>query len=101
MDKTREAPGRREPHDFSPLERGVLAYTEAMTMTEPTVTDDMVARCGDQLGDAALVELTAVIAFANLIARSRVALGMDSDGFTAARRLKPLAQPGTLRGEPR
>jgi alkylhydroperoxidase family enzyme len=70
-----------------------LAYAEAMTVTEPTVTDEMVASLRAQLGDAALVELTAVIAFANFTTRSNVALGIESDGFAAACGLKPLARP--------
>ena len=46
-----------------------------------------------QLGEAALVELTAVVAFANFTTRPNVALGIESDGFAAACGLKPLAQP--------
>jgi hypothetical protein len=49
-----------------------------------------------QLGDAALVELSAVIAFANFTTRPNVALGIESDGFAAACGLKPLAQPATV-----
>jgi alkylhydroperoxidase family enzyme len=93
MDKAREVPRWRESDVFSSLEREVLAYAEAMTMTEPTVTDDMVASLRDQLGDAALVELTAVIAFANFTTRPNVALGIESDGFAAACGLRPLATP--------
>lgn len=92
MDKAREIPRWRESEAFSPLEREVLAYAEAMSTTEPTVTDEMVASLRDQLGAAAVVELTAVIAFANLTTRSNVALGIESDGFAAACGLKPLAQ---------
>jgi alkylhydroperoxidase family enzyme len=92
MDKAREVPRWREADVFSPLEREVLAYAEAMTVTEPTVTDDMVASLRAQLGEAALVELTAVIAFANFTTRGNVALGIESDGFAAACGLKPLAQ---------
>jgi len=44
-------------------------------------------------GDAALIELTAIIAFANFTTRPNVALGIESDGFAAACGLKPLAQP--------
>ena len=40
---------------------------------------------------AALVELTAFIALANFMARSNVAMGIDSQGFSAACDLKPLA----------
>jgi alkylhydroperoxidase family enzyme len=93
MEKAREVPRWRESAMFSPLEREVLAYAEAMTTTEPTVTDDMVASLRAQLGDAALVELTAVIAYANFTTRPNVALGIESDGFAAACGLKPLARP--------
>jgi len=91
MTKAREIPRWRDSDVFSPLEREVLAYAEAMTETEPTVTDEMVASLRDQLGDSALVELTAVIAFANFTTRPNVALGIESDGFAAACGLKPLA----------
>lgn len=84
MDKAREIPRWRESGAFSLLEREVLAYAEAMTVTEPTVTDEMVASLRAQLGDAALVELTAVIEFANFTTRPNVALGIESDGFAAA-----------------
>jgi alkylhydroperoxidase family enzyme len=96
MDKAREVPRWREAEVFSPLEREALAYAEAMTTTEPTVTDEMVASLRAQLGDAALVELTTVIAFANFTTRPNVALGIESDGFAAACGLKPLAQPTAL-----
>ncbi|MBZ5738773.1 carboxymuconolactone decarboxylase family protein [Nocardioides mangrovi] len=92
MDKAREIPRWRESAAFSPLEREVLAYAEAMTETEPTVTDEMVASLRTQLGDAAVVELTAVIAFANFTTRGNVALGIESDGFAAACGLRPLAE---------
>src|SRR5690242_19795317 len=55
MDKAREVPRWRESEAFTPLEREVLAYAEAMTVTEPTVTDEMVASLRRQLGEAALV----------------------------------------------
>ena len=97
--KAREVPRWRESHAFSPLEREVLAYAEAMTVTEATVTDEMVASLRAQLGDAALVELTAVIAFANFTTRPNVALGIESDGFAAACGLRPLATP-TAVGSP-
>jgi alkylhydroperoxidase family enzyme len=95
--KAREIPRWREPGAFTQLEREVLAYAEAMTTTEPTVTDAMVASLRAQLGDAALVELTAVVAFANLTTRTNVALGIESDGFAAACGLEPLA-PATAVG---
>ena len=93
MDKAREVPRWRESAAFSSLERDVLEYAEAMTVTPPTVTDEMVAGLRHQLGDAALVELSAVIAFANFTTRPNIAMGIESDGFAAACGLKPLAQP--------
>jgi alkylhydroperoxidase family enzyme len=97
MEKAREIPRWRVADVFSPLEREVLAYAEAMTETEPTVTDEMVASLRDQLGDAAVIELTAAIAFANFTTRGNVALGIESDGFAAACGLRPMADPTTQR----
>ena len=91
MDKAREVPRWRDSDAFTPLERDVLAYAEAMSQTPPTVTDEMVASLLDQLGPEALVELTTVIGFANLTTRSNVALGIESEGFSAACGLRPLA----------
>ncbi len=93
MDKAREVPRWRESDVFTALERDVMGYAEAMTQTEPTVTDDMVARLLEQLGEAAVVELTAIVAFANFTTRANVAMGIESDGFAAACGLKPLAEP--------
>jgi alkylhydroperoxidase family enzyme len=93
MDKAREIPRWRESEAFSPLEREVLGYAEAMTTTPPTVTDEMVASLRELLGDASLVELTAIIGFANLTTRPNVALGIESDGFAAACGLRPLSRP--------
>ena len=62
LEKAREVPRWRESDVFTPLEREVMAYAEAMTQTPPTVTDEMSARLLEQLGAPALVELTAVIA---------------------------------------
>jgi hypothetical protein len=51
-----------------------------------------VARLRAELGPAAVVELTAVIAFANMTTRGNVALGIESDGFAAACGLPPLVE---------
>jgi len=93
LDKAREAPRWRDSAVFTPLERAVLGYAEAMTQTPPTVTDEMVAGLLEQLGEAAVVELTAFIALANMNARGNVALGIESEGFAASCDLKPPATP--------
>ena len=52
-----------------------------MTATPPTVTDEMVAGLREELDDAQLVELTAMIAAENLFSRTNSALGLTSQGF--------------------
>ncbi len=89
--KAREVPRWRESEVFTPLERDVMAYAEGMSQTPPTVTDEQSAALLDRIGPAALVELTAFIALANLYSRTNVALGVESQGFSAACDLKPLA----------
>lgn len=89
--KAREVPRWRESDVFTPLERDVLEYAEAMTATPPTVTDELSARLLDALGPAALVELTAFIAVANLMTRTNTAFGIESQGFAASCGLEPLA----------
>ena len=91
LDKAREVPRWRESTRFTPLERDVMEYAEAMSQTPPTVTDELSAALLDQLGAPALVELTAYIALANLYTRTNTALGIESQGFAAACDLAPLA----------
>ena len=93
LDKAREVPRWRTSDVFTPLERDVMGYAEAMSQTPPEVTDEQVARLLDQLGASALVELTAYISLANFYARTNVAMGVESDGFAAACGLPPLAEP--------
>ncbi len=84
MTKASQVTRWRESDVFTPLERDVLEYAEAMTNTPPTVTDELSASLLEQLGPAALVELTAFIAFSNFATRSNTALGIESQGFSAA-----------------
>lgn len=57
--KAREVPRWRTSSAFTPLERRVMDYAAAMSQTPTTVTDDLSAALLDDLGAAALVELTA------------------------------------------
>ncbi|TSE01140.1 carboxymuconolactone decarboxylase family protein [Skermania sp. ID1734] len=95
MNKAREVPRWRESNAFTQRERDVMEYAEAMTTTPPTVDDDMVANLLAQLGEAAMVELTAFIAVANMNARGNVALGIESEGYAQSCDLKPLAERST------
>jgi alkylhydroperoxidase family enzyme len=91
LTKASQVPRWRESAAFTPLERDVLEYAEAMTNTPPTVTDELSASLLERLGPAALVELTALIAFANQATRANVALGVTSQGFSDACEI-PLAK---------
>ena len=70
------------PH-YSDDERAAIAYADAMTSTPLGVTDEQVSELRRAVGEAALVELTALIALENLRARTNHALGIGSQGFCA------------------
>ncbi len=91
--KAREVPRWRDSAVFTPLERQVMEYAEAMSRTPSAVTDELADALLVQLGPAALVELTAIVAFANMSSRTNAALGIEAQGFSASCGLQPLAQP--------
>jgi alkylhydroperoxidase family enzyme len=93
--KAREVPRWRQSDVFTPLERDVMEYAEAMSTTPLTVTDELSARLLNALGPAGLVDLTTVIAVENYMARSNLAMGIESEGFADACGLKPLAVAAT------
>lgn len=90
--KASEVPRWRESKVFTSLERDVMEYAEAMSETTPHVPEELSARLLKRLGAPALVELTAVVAFANMSTRSNTALGIEAQGFSSACKL-PLARP--------
>ncbi|MGY1620468.1 carboxymuconolactone decarboxylase family protein [Geodermatophilus sp. SYSU D00691] len=92
LDKAREVPRWRVSDVFTPLERDVMEYAEAMSRTPIEVTDELSARLLDQLGAPALLELTAFIALANFYTRSNVAMGIEAAGLAASCQLRPLAE---------
>jgi alkylhydroperoxidase family enzyme len=92
LTKASEVPRWRASTVFTPLERDVLAYAEAMSVTPPEVTDELATRLLDQLGAPAMVELTAVVGFANSSTRTNTALGIESQEFSKVCAL-PLARP--------
>ena len=97
LDKVREVPRWRESEVFTPLERDVMEYAEAMTATPPTVTDDLSTRLREQLGTTALVELTKMIAVENERSRFNSAAGLASQGYSDVCEI-PLAVPGSAVG---
>jgi AhpD family alkylhydroperoxidase len=97
--KASELPRWRESPVFTPLERDVMEYAEAMSETPTRVTDELSARLLEQLGAPAMVELTASVAFANMTTRSNTALGIEAQGFSKACTL-PLAKPAARYATP-
>ena len=92
--KVREVPRWRDSDAFTPLERDVLAYAEAMSTTPLTVTDEMTAHLLEQLGAPAVVELTQMVALENMRSRFNSAAGLQSQGYSDVCEL-PLAVPST------
>ncbi len=79
--KLRAVPTWRDSDVLTDLERRVVEYAEAMSTTPMGVTDEMVAGLRRDLDDAALVELTTMVAVENSRARANSALGLHSQGF--------------------
>ncbi|MFJ5222880.1 carboxymuconolactone decarboxylase family protein [Streptomyces sp. NPDC088400] len=85
LDKISKVPRWRDHRDaFSELERLVMAYAEAMTETEPAVTDELAAALLQPLGEAAFVELTLMVSLENFRSRTNSAFGLTSQGFSDA-----------------
>ncbi|MFE0171339.1 carboxymuconolactone decarboxylase family protein [Streptomyces sp. NPDC059002] len=89
--KASQVPNWRASDVFTPLEREVMEYAEAMSSTPPTVSDELSASLLTQLGPAGLVELTVFIGFANLAARVNTAHGITSQGYSESCTI-PLAE---------
>ena len=58
-----------------------MEYAEAMTVTPPTVTDELTAGLRSALGEKAFIELTMMVAIENQRSRFNSALGLTSQGF--------------------
>ena len=93
--KASQVPGWRESDVFTPLERDVLEYAEAMTSTPTAVTDELYARLLGQLGPAAMVELTVFVGFANLAGRVNTAHGIASQGYSEVCQIPLIRRPET------
>lgn len=89
--KAREVPRWRESAVFTPVERRVMEYAEAMSQTPPAVSDELAAALLTDLGAPALLELTFRVGAMNMTARGNVALGIRSQEFSASCGLPPLA----------
>lgn len=81
--KLRAVADWRESDAFDDDERAVLAYSEAMTATPPTVTDDQVADLVERLGTKATVELTQIVALENMRSRFNASVGLEDQGYSS------------------
>jgi AhpD family alkylhydroperoxidase len=98
--KVSQVPVWRDSEVFEPLERDVMEYAEAMSVTPPAVTDWMVEKLLDQLGPAAVVELTQMIALENMRSRFNSAAGLQSQGYSDVCEIplaRPAARPAAVR----
>ena len=91
LEKVRQVPVWRDSAAFTDLERDVMAYAEAMTVTPPTADDAMVEGLVQRLGVEAVVELTYFVALENLRSRFNSAMGLATQGFSDRCELAPLA----------
>jgi AhpD family alkylhydroperoxidase len=82
VSKLREVPRWRESEVFTDLEREVMEYAEAMTVTPPQVTDELAESLRTQLGNDGFVEVTMMVAVENERSRFNSALGLTSQGFS-------------------
>ena len=66
---------------FSELEKAVLEYADRLTATPAEVPDELYERLRRELGEAALVDLTAEIAIENYRARFNRGFDVRSQGY--------------------
>lgn len=81
VSKLEQVPRWQDSDAFTDLERQVMEYAEAVSVTPPTVTDELAEKLRTALGDEAFVELTMMVAVENQRSRLNSALGLTSQGF--------------------
>jgi alkylhydroperoxidase family enzyme len=81
MEKAEQLADWRESAVFTEVERAALEYTEAMTMSDQRVSDELMAGLRRHFDDDAIVELTGLIAYQNLSSKFNAALDVPSQGF--------------------
>jgi alkylhydroperoxidase family enzyme len=67
---------------FNELERLVLRYAVAMTLTPVQVPDDLFASLRKHFDERQMVELTSAIAWENYRARFDHSFGIEAEGFS-------------------
>jgi len=85
----------RESDLYSPREKAALDYAEAMTRSDRSVDDALMAHLKQHFDDDAIVELTGLVAFQNLSSKFNSALDVAPQGFCRLDLEQP-AQQGAL-----
>lgn len=67
---------------FSELEKLALRYAVALSDTPAEVSDELFAALRSQLNEAQLVELTAIVAWENFLARFNRGFAVEAEGFS-------------------
>ena len=81
MDRVQALENWRESELFTPEERAILAYAEAVTRSDMGVSDEMVEELKQYMDDDGVVELTALICFQNMSSKFNSALDVPPQGF--------------------
>lgn len=81
MDKVAALGHWRDSSLFDARERSALDYAEAVTLSEPGVTESHFDALRRHFTDDAIIELTGLIAFQNLSSKFNAALGVPPQGF--------------------
>lgn len=71
----------RDSNLFDEAERVALDYADVVTRSDQQVDDALITRLRQHFDDAAIVELTGLIAFQNLSSKFNSALGVPAQGF--------------------
>ncbi len=74
---------------FTGTERLALEYAEAMTITEPGVSDELRERLKEEFSEDEIIELTSLIAFQNMSSKFNAALDVPPQGFCSYPPAKP------------
>ena len=80
---------------FSEQEQAVLTYTEAMTLNDQQVSDEMLATLATWYSSDDIIELTALVSFQNLSAKFNTALDVPAQGFCSLP-IQPQTQQNTV-----
>jgi AhpD family alkylhydroperoxidase len=75
----------RRSNLFDERERVALEFAEAVTRSDPLVSDQLIDGLKRHFDDDAVIELTGLIAFQNLSSKFNSALGVPAQGFCRLR----------------